>query len=117
LRTITESDEIIHLSIGDKIQESKIDKTIHRINKNFQECNIVILTNIELATPVESKKTDEQKVLAKIIQTHMLSAPLLTIFQKTLKLQKKKPEIIAYVNPGDFAKNTSLTTRYVCAVG
>lgn len=117
LRAITESDEIIHISIGDKTSEAKINKTISRIDKNFQASNIVILTNIELSTPAKSKKADEQDQLAKIIQTPSLFAPLLTVFQKTLKLQKKKPEIIAYVNPGDFGKTWSLTTRYICAVG
>ncbi|MEI6117887.1 MAG: hypothetical protein WCP92_01170 [bacterium] len=104
LRTITESDEIIHISIGDKIETTKINKVTQRINKNFNECNIVILTNIEISTPAKSKKSDEQTQLAKIIQKASLSTPLLTIFQKILISQKKKPEIVAYVNPGDFGK-------------
>jgi len=116
LRTITESDEIIHISIGDKITTTQTNKVIQRINKNFNECNIVILTNIELSKPAKSKKSDEQTQLAKIIQKASLSTPLLTIFQKILISQKKKPEIVAYVNPGDFGKTWSLTTRYICAV-
>ena len=103
MRTITESNEIIHISIGEKTQEAKLNKIVSRIDKSFQEANIVILTNIELSKPAKSKKADEQDQLAKIIQTSS-SAPLLTVFQKTLKLQKKKPEIVAYVNPGDFGK-------------
>jgi len=116
LRTITESNEIIHISIGDKIAATQTTKVIQRINKNFNECNIVILTNIELSKPTKSKKSDEQTQLAKIIQTASLSTPLLTIFHKILISQKKKPEIVAYVNPGDFGKTGSLTTRYICAV-
>lgn len=117
LRTITETNKIIHISIGDKIPDTKTHKLIDWINKNFTEYNVVILANIELSSPTKSKKTDEQWQIAKIIQTTSLSTPLLTIFQKILKVQKKKPEIVAYVNPSDFGKAKSLTTRYVCAVG
>lgn len=116
LRTITESDEIIHMSIGDNIGIIKTNKVICRINKIFKEYNIVILTNIELSKPAKSKKSDEQTQIAKIIQKASVSTPLLTIFQKILSSQKKKPEIVAYVNPGDFGKTWSLTTRYICAV-
>jgi hypothetical protein len=75
------------------------------------------LTNIELDKPAISKKTDEQNKIAKTIQAVSQKTPLITVFQKTLSFHKKNPEIIAYVNPGDFGKPTSLTTRYVCAVG
>ena len=56
LRTITESDEIIHISIGDKIGANQTNKVIRWINKVFKEYDIVILTNIELSKPAKSKK-------------------------------------------------------------
>ncbi len=116
ISTITETNKIIHISIGDKLSESKIKKTTHRINKHADTYNVVILTNIELFFPTVSKKTDEQWQLAKIIQKPSSSTPLLTIFQHLLKVQKKKANIVAYVNPSDFGKVHSLTMRYVCAV-
>ena len=104
LRTVTETDEILHISIGNTISQTQIRKAISWINKNFKTHNIVILTNIELSKTTKTKKSDEQNQIAKIIQTVSLSTPLLTIFQKILTSQKKKPEIVAYVNPGDFGK-------------
>jgi len=117
LRIITKTDTIIHVNIGDNIPTTKIHKVVDWINKKFTEYNVVILANIELPKPATSKKTDEQWQLLKIIKTPSSSTPLLTIFQNILRLQKQKPEIVAYVNPSDFGKPKSLTTRYVCAVG
>lgn len=117
LRVITESKELLHMSIGDKIPQNKLNKPVNWIKKHIQDYNIVLLTNIELDKPALSPKTDEQNKLAKIIQTVSQKTPLLTIFQKILGSQKKTPEIIAYVNPADFGKPTTLTTRYICAVG
>ncbi len=117
LRIITEAKELWHISIGEKTPQSTLNKTYARIKKNIQEYNIVFLTNIELDKPATSKKIDEQNKIAKTIQAVSQKTPLITVFQKTLSFHKKKPEIIAYVNPSDFGKPTSLTTRYVCAVG
>jgi len=117
LRIIMENDELFHISIGKKISQTSLYKLTSWINNNIQDYNIVILTNIELSKTTKTKKSDEQNQIAKIIQTSSLSTPLLTVFQKILNLQKKKPEIVAYVNPGDFGKTPSLTTRYICAVG
>lgn len=117
LRVITESSEVLHISIGEKATQTPINKLCTWITANIQEYNIVVLTNIELSQPAKSKKTDEQNKLTKILQTYSPNTPLLTLFQKILKSQKKKPEIVAYVNPGDFGKTWSLTTRYICAVG
>ncbi len=117
LRIITKVDELLHISIGDKTSQIQIKKLSTWIKNNSQEYNIVFLANIELPKPAKSKKSDEQEQIIKILQTTSLSTPLFTIFQKMLSYKKKKPEIIAYVNPGDFGKTASLTTRYICAVG
>ena len=116
-RVITESETLLHISIGEKAAKASLDKLISWIKRHIQEYNIVLLTNIELSASKKSRKDDEQKEIARIIQTSSSSASLLTIFQKILDIHKKKPEIVAYVNPGDFGKTSSLTTRYVCAVG
>jgi len=115
-RVITETNELLHISVGDKISPIQMKNIISWIKTQIQEYNIILLTNIELSKSTASKKSDEQKQIAKIIET-WLSTPLLSIFQNICKSQKKKPEIIAYVNPGDFGKTTSLATRYICAVG
>ena len=112
-----ENKELLHISIGEKTPQNILNKIAGWIKNNREEYSIVILTNIEVNTPAKSKKIDEQNKIARIIQTVSSKTPLLTIFQKILTVQKKKPEIIAYVNPGDFGKPTSLTTRYICAVG
>ncbi len=117
LRIITESNELLHISVWEKTSQTSLDKLLIWIKNNIQDYNIILLTNIELSSSTKSKKSDEQKQIAKIIQTTSLTMPLLTIFHKTLDSQKKKPEIVAYVNPGDFGKTASLTTRYICAVG
>ncbi|MFA6255808.1 MAG: hypothetical protein WC606_01370 [Candidatus Absconditabacterales bacterium] len=126
-RIITETKELVHIGIGERAPQIQMKKLLIWIQKHIQEYNIVLLTNIELSPSTkrskaksrkaESKKHEEHAQIAKIIQTYSLSTPLLTLFQKILKFQKSEPEIIAYVNPGDFSKNSSLTTRYVCAVG
>ena len=116
LRVITESDELFHVSLWEKISSASLNKLLLWIDDNIQDYNIVLITNIELSHPTKSKKSDEQKQIAKIIGTPSSSNPLLTIFQKAIKSHKNKPEIVAYVNPGDFGKPWSLTTRYVCAV-
>lgn len=117
LRVIINNSELLHISIGEKISQSAINKLSIWIQNNIQECNIVILTNIELDQATKSPKTDEQNKIMKIIQTTSIKTPLLTLFQKILIIQKKKSKIIAYVNPSDFGKNKWLTTRYICAVG
>lgn len=104
LRTITESNTLFHVSIGEKISQKAIHTFSSWIIANIQEYNIVLLTNIELSKPAKSTKTDEQNKLAKILKTYSPNTPLLTLFQKILSAQKKKSEIVAYVNPGDFSK-------------
>jgi len=117
LRVISTSKEILHISIGEKSSKTSLNKVLKWIKNHKKEYNIVFLTNIELIQAAKSKKNDEQEKIAKIIQTSSEKKPLLTLFQKTLDSQKKRPQIIAYVNPADFGKATSLTTRYICAVG
>lgn len=117
LRVITETDELLHISIGAKIPEAQMKKIYTWIKNNIQDYNIVLLTNIELSKSMISKQSDETKQLVKFIETPSWSRLLLGIFQYICKLQKKKAEIIAYVKPADFSKNMSLTTRYICAVG
>lgn len=115
-RVIIGNEKLLHISIGDNISQIQIKKLWLWIHKHINQYNVVILTNIELSKSMKSKKSEEQDQIAKIIQTKSQSTPLLTTFQQILALQKKKPEIIAYVNPGDFGKTKSLTTRYICAV-
>jgi len=117
LRVITNTKEIIHVSIGDTVTKIQIKKICTWIHTHVQEYNIVLLTNFELSPSTNLKKSDEHKQIVKSIETSSLATPLLMIFQNILKFQKKKPEIVAYVNPGDFNKNGSLLTRYICAVG
>ena len=117
LRVITTCDDLIHISIGWNISQKSINTICVWIKKNIQDYNIVIVSNIEIDKPATSKKIDEQNKIAKIIQNTSQKTPLLTLFQKIITIQKGKSEIIAYVNPSDFAKTASLTTRYICAVG
>ncbi|MEI6672636.1 MAG: hypothetical protein WCL02_04855 [bacterium] len=116
ISVITENKEVLHISIGAKITKTKLQKAYTWIKNHEEEYTIIFLTNIELTQPAKSAKTDEQNKIAKVIQTPSENTPLLNIFQKIVNFKKKKPEIIAYVNPGDFGKPTSLTIRYICAV-
>ncbi len=113
LRVITDTEEIIHISVGKNITQEKLKKILHWIKKHISDYTIVLLTNIELDQ--STKKVQEQEEILKIVEKS--SIPLLVLFQKILSTQKKKPEIIAYVNPGEFWGQSSKTTRYICAVG
>jgi ribosome biogenesis protein Tsr3 len=101
--------------LGKKTSTTSLNKLTSWIKKNIQEYNIVLLTNIEISSSPKSKKSDEHVQIAKYIQSS--STPLLTLFKKIGDIQKKKPEIIAYVNPQNYGKTASLMTRYICAVG
>lgn len=116
LRVVTNTESIHHVSIGNNTPVVSIKKLMLWIKKNMSKYNIVLLTNIDIIGSVRSKKNDEEKQIAKLIQDPLSNITILTLFQNILKLDKKKPEVIAYVNPGDFGKTWSLTTRYVCAV-
>ncbi|MCX6824607.1 MAG: hypothetical protein NTY80_00135 [candidate division SR1 bacterium] len=116
LRVVTNTESIHHVSIGNNTPVVSIKKLMLWIKKNMSKYNIVLLTNIDIIGSVRSKKNDEEKQIAKLIQDPLSNITILTLFQNILKLDKKKPEVIAYVNPGDFGKTGSLTTRYVCAV-
>jgi len=115
LRVITDIKQIIHVGVGNKISPNQNKKLYTWIQKNIQEYNIVLLTNIEISLSSKSPKHDEQKQIEKLIQTW--STSLLGLFHTILDKQKKRPEIVAYVNPWDFGKTASLTTRYICAMG
>jgi len=114
IHIITKTEELIHIGIGEKTSTTSLHKLIVWIKKNIQEYNIVLLTNIEISSSTKSR-SDEHAQIAKYIQTS--PTPLLTLFKKIGDIQKKKPEIIAYVHPQNFGKTTSLMTRYICAVG
>ena len=116
LRVITETESFVHISVGNNISQLQIKKVISQIKKHAHDHNIVLLTNIELTT-TPTKKADEQKQIAKVMEQASPKDPLIHIFQQLVHFQKKKPEIIAYVNPGDFGVKSSIATRYVCAVG
>lgn len=68
LRVITETDELLHISIGDKVPQTSMKKIYIWIKNYIQDYNIVLLTNIELSKSMISKKSDEQKQIAKIIE-------------------------------------------------
>jgi len=116
LRVITQTEEFLHISVGKNISETQIKKLISQTKKHAHDHNVVLLTNIELTTK-PAKKTDEQKQITKSMEQTFPKNPVVNIFQKLLASQKKKAQIIAYVNPGDFGEKSSLMTRYVCAVG
>lgn|SRR5574344_2966325 len=113
LRVITDTEEFLHISIGKEIDQTKVKRLITRIKHRMPDCNVVLLTNIELKKA--GKKANEQNQIAASIEQP--NAPLVHIFQKILGMAKKKPEIIAYVNPSDFGVKSSIGTRYICAVG
>lgn len=113
LRVITETEELLHISIGKNISQAKQKKLISRIQNHMDTYSIVLLTNIELTQT--GKKANEQKQIADSIEKS--KDPLVGIFHQTLDLNKKKGEIIAYVNPGDFGAKEASETRYVCVVG
>lgn len=115
-RVITETEEVIHVGIGEMTPQTQIKKIVAWIKKNSNVYNVVLLTNIELPLSKKWTKGSENNQIMKYIQKTSESTPIITIFQKILEIQKKKLEIIAYVNPWDFGKNKSLSTRYVCAV-
>ena len=117
IRVITETEECLHISIGPQTSQTIMENFLKWIKKHISDYNIVLLHNIELPSSTKSKKSDEQNQIAKLIQWSAPSNPLITVFQKILNFQKKKPEIVAYVNPGDFGKTWLSTTRYICAVG
>ena len=117
LRVITDNKELIHISLGEKISQIQIKKLLIWIKKESKDSNIVLLTNIELSKSPTPKKTDEYKQILKYIKKPPTLSPVVLLFQQILDLHKKTPEIVAYVNPGDFGKPKSLSTRYVCAVG
>lgn len=116
LKVITDTQELLHISIGKELSQIPKKKLINRIKNHIHDYNIVLLTNIELAPSSITKKIDEQKQLSALIQKKTDNR-IVEIFQEILKSQKKKPEIVAYVNPGDLGAKSSLRTRYVCAVG
>lgn len=118
LKVITETNEIINIGIGNQLTQKQLTKLLTWIKKHIDEYNIILLTNIELPLPSKSKKIDDQKQIAKLLtNSEVKRSHILTIFQKIVNFTKQKPEIVAYVNPGDFSKTWSLTTRYICAVG
>lgn len=113
LRVITETEELLHISIGSNISQAKQKKLISRIQNHMNAYSIVLLTNITLTQT--GKKANEQKQIADSIEKS--KDPLVDIFHQTVDLTKKKREIIAYVNPGDFGVKEASEMRYVCVVG
>lgn len=118
-RTITDTQELIHIGIGEKTPQIQIKKLLSWIHKNVDQYNVVCIANIELPPIKKPTKitTQEYKFIRTHIQKSSSTTSLVTIFQQIVATQKKKIEIIAYVNPGDFGKTKSLSTRYICAVG
>ncbi len=116
LRVIMDVDTVIHISLGEDVSLTQTKKLISWMKNHGEEYNIVFLTNIELPPSImHNKKIDEHKQIMQGIKNTSLASSLLTVFQKTLQLQKRKPDIIAYVNPKKTSKNW-ISTRYVCVV-
>jgi hypothetical protein len=113
LAVISDKERILHIGIGKNISQTKMKEIISLITHYHKEWVSILLTNIELSP--DTKKNNEQDQITKAIATS--NNRLVEIFHKTLHTLKKKPEVIAYVNPGDFEEKSSLMTRYVCVVG
>lgn len=104
IRVINETQSFVSLGIGDEISKLKSSKLLSRIAKQIHEYLVIIVENTELPKGGKNKSTDEHKEILQTIQKPTSSQPLLALFQKILVLQKKDPEIVAYVNPKDFRK-------------
>lgn len=117
IRVMTQTKGLVHISVGKKIGKAALEKIVQRIDDHRESYNIVFLTNIELSPIPKSGKSDEQKKIHQIIRTASPNKPLLYIFRQVLDILDKEPEIIAYVNPKDFGRSSSIATRYICAVG
>ena len=69
LRVITDTKEIIHIGVGDKISKNQNKKLYTWIKNKIQDYNIVLLTNIEISPTPKSKKNNEQKQIEQLLQT------------------------------------------------
>lgn len=98
LAVISDRERILHIGIGKNISQTKMKEIISLITHHHKEWVSILLTNIEL--PPNTKKNNEQNQITKAMATS--EDRLVGIFHKTLHTLKKKPEVIAYVNPGDF---------------
>lgn len=117
-RTITDTQELIHIGVGGKTPLLQTKKLLSRIHKNIDQYNIVCIANIELFETKKGEKKNEQQALEKLlIGSKKTDNNIIQLFTTISKYTHQKPQVIAYVNPSDFDKNTSLRTRYVCAVG
>jgi len=118
IRVITQTKEYIHISIGPKTPQSIIQNLLKWIKKNIADYTIVLLQNIEIPLSTKIKKIDEEKKVAKMLTDPKIkTANIVNLFKIINLYIDSKPEVIAYVNPSDFNKKLSFTTRYVCAVG
>jgi len=118
IRVITETEECLHISIGPQTAQTITQNLLKWIKKHISDYNVVVLNNIELTSSTKAKKKDEEKEVAKIITDPKVKASnLVKLFKNISTYTQQKPEIIAYVNPGDFGQKWLITTRYVCAVG
>ncbi len=116
-RMITDIEGVLHLSIGQKVTTSKVKALMNRIWKHKKEYAIAVITNIDVCQSSSKRKADEQKEIDEALQNRRKKSALISIFKDLVAMHRRKPRVIAYVNPKDFNTSSSLTTRYVCAVG
>lgn len=117
IRVIMEMDQILHIGIGPQMTQTDRKRLCTWIKKHISEYVVVCLQNITIQDTKNTKKTDEQKKIAKmIIDPKTKASQVIQIFREVSEYIQQKPEIIAYVNPGDFGRTEATDTRYVCTV-
>lgn len=117
IRVIMDMDQIVYIGIGPQTSQTDRKRLCMWIKKHISEYVIVCLQNITIQNDKSTKKVDEQKKIAKIIMDPKTKASqVIQIFREVSECMQQKPEIIAYVNPGDFGRTEVSDTRYVCTV-
>ena len=102
--TITQTDQISCLAVGDKLSPIKLKKLTTYLTKRLPTTNIVFLSNF--TTDTKQQKPD---LLMLADQTGL---GVLQWFQSVTSILDKEPEIIAYTSTG--SPKEKKTTGYAC---
>ncbi len=117
IKVISQTETIIHIGIGDKINATKITTFTQWVQKNRSAYNIVFLHNFNLSTDKKNEKINDQKLISDTMKKPTVNGhPLMKIFHQIAKNGNKKPEIVAYSNPQRLWSKANILTRYLCAV-
>lgn len=117
IRVIMEIDQILHIGIGPQTSQTDKERLYTWIKKHISEYVIVCLQNITIQNIKSTKKADEQKKIAKmIIDPKTKASPVIQVFREVSGYIQQKPEIVAYINPGDFGRTEASDIRYICTV-